>query len=78
MVSSAEDERTASRVAVERAAEALRADVAVLLRRGEVVASVGFRHDPMAPRHGRPAPGAKAVRRTDAAGRGEERTGHRG
>ena len=47
MVSSAEDERTASRVAVERAAEALGAEVAALLRRGEVVASVGFRRDPM-------------------------------
>jgi PAS domain S-box-containing protein len=42
MVSSAEDERTASRVAVERAAEALDADVAALLRRGTVVASVGL------------------------------------
>jgi len=47
MVSSAEDERTASRVAVERAAEALGADVAALLRRGEVLASVGFRRDPL-------------------------------
>jgi hypothetical protein len=47
MVSSAEDERTASRVAVERAAEALGAEVAALLRRGEVVASVGVRRDPM-------------------------------
>src|SRR6185503_5298508 len=46
MVSSAEDERTASRVAVERAAEALGADVAALLRRGEVVACAGPRHDP--------------------------------
>jgi PAS domain S-box-containing protein len=47
MVSSAADERTASRVAVERAAEALGAEVGALLRRGEVVASVGFRRDPM-------------------------------
>jgi len=47
MVSSAEDERTASRVAVERAAHALDADLAALLHRGEVVASVGFRNDPM-------------------------------
>jgi PAS domain S-box-containing protein len=47
MVSSAEDERTASRVAVERAADALDADVAALLRRGDVVASVGLRHDAM-------------------------------
>jgi PAS domain S-box-containing protein len=45
MVSSAEDERTASRVAVERAAEALDAEIAALLRHGEVVASVGFGHD---------------------------------
>ena len=34
MVSSAEDERTATRVAVERAAEALDADIAALIRRG--------------------------------------------
>ena len=47
MVSSAEDERTASRVAVERAAEALGADLAVLLKAGDVVASVGFRRDPV-------------------------------
>jgi len=47
MVSSAEDERTASRVAVERAAEALGADLAVLLQDGEVVASVGFTRDPV-------------------------------
>jgi PAS domain S-box-containing protein len=47
MVSSAEDERTASRVAVERAAEALDADLAVLLKAGDVVASVGFRPDPV-------------------------------
>jgi len=47
MVSSAEDERTASRVAVERAAEALGADIAALIRRGEVVASVGFQGDPL-------------------------------
>jgi PAS domain S-box-containing protein len=42
VVSSAEDERTASRVAVERAAEALDAELAALLRRGEVVVSIGF------------------------------------
>ncbi len=42
MVSSAEDERTASRVAVERAAEALGAEIAALIRHGEVFASVGF------------------------------------
>jgi PAS domain S-box-containing protein len=47
MVSSAEDERTASRVAVERAAEALEADVAALLTGGKVVASVGFERDPI-------------------------------
>ena len=47
MVSSAEDERTASRVAVERAAEALDADVAALLSGGEVVASVGLHGDPL-------------------------------
>jgi PAS domain S-box-containing protein len=47
MVSSAEDERTASRVAVERAAEALSAEIAVLFRRGEVVACAGPRHDPV-------------------------------
>src|SRR5215212_9313922 len=46
MVSSAEDERTASRVAVERAAEALDAEVAALLRRGEVVVSIGYPSDP--------------------------------
>jgi PAS domain S-box-containing protein len=45
MVSSAEDERTASHVAVERAAEALRADATALVRRGEVVASVGMPRD---------------------------------
>jgi two-component system cell cycle sensor histidine kinase/response regulator CckA len=45
MVSSAEDERTASRVAVERAAEALDAEIGALLRSGEVVASVGFRNN---------------------------------
>jgi hypothetical protein len=42
MVSSAEDERTASTIAVKRAAEALGAEVAALLRRGEVAASTGF------------------------------------
>jgi two-component system, cell cycle sensor histidine kinase and response regulator CckA len=47
MVSSAEDERTASRVAVERAAEALDADIGVLFRGGEVVASVGLGRDAM-------------------------------
>jgi PAS domain S-box-containing protein len=41
MVSSAEDERTASNVAVERAAEALEAQAAALVRRGRVVAYVG-------------------------------------
>jgi len=46
MVSSAEDERTASRVAVECAAEALSADLAVLFQVGEVVASVGLRDEP--------------------------------
>ena len=46
MVSSAEDERTASRVAVERAAEALDVEIAVLFRQGEVVACAGPRHDP--------------------------------
>ena len=46
MVSSAEDERTASRVAVERAAEALGVEIAVLFRNGEVVACAGPRHDP--------------------------------
>jgi PAS domain S-box-containing protein len=45
-VSSASDERTASRLAVERAAEALDAEVAALLRRGEVYASIGFPSDP--------------------------------
>jgi PAS domain S-box-containing protein len=45
MVSSAEDERTATHVAVERAAEALDAEIAALIRRGEVVAPVGFRED---------------------------------
>ena len=45
MVSSAEDERTASNVAVERAAEALGADVAALVRRGEIVASIGLPRD---------------------------------
>jgi PAS domain S-box-containing protein len=47
MVSSAEDERTASRVAVERAAEALGADVAVLFQAGDAVASVGLTGDPV-------------------------------
>ena len=45
MVSSAEDERTASNIAVERAAEALGADAAALLRRGEIVASIGLPRD---------------------------------
>jgi two-component system cell cycle sensor histidine kinase/response regulator CckA len=44
-VSAAEDERTVSRLAVERAAEALAADLAALMRRGEVVASVGSPND---------------------------------
>jgi len=47
LVSSAEDERTASRVAVERAADALGADIGVLFSAGEVVASVGLEHDAM-------------------------------
>ena len=47
MVSSAEDERTASRVAVERAADALDADIAALVSGGEVVASVGLNDDPL-------------------------------
>ena len=45
-VSSASDERTASRLAVERAAEALDAEVAALLRQGEVYVSIGFPSDP--------------------------------
>jgi PAS domain S-box-containing protein len=45
-VSSASDERTAVRLAVERAAEALDAEVAALLRRGEVYVSIGFPSDP--------------------------------
>src|ERR687896_997182 len=45
-VSSASDERTASRLAVERAAEALDAEVAALLREGEVYVSIGFPSDP--------------------------------
>jgi PAS domain S-box-containing protein len=45
MVSSAEDERTASHVAVERASEALGADAAALVRRGRVVATVGVQLD---------------------------------
>jgi two-component system, cell cycle sensor histidine kinase and response regulator CckA len=47
MVSSAEDERTASRVAVERAVEALGADIGVLFRAGTIVASAGMSRDPM-------------------------------
>jgi len=45
MVSDAGDERTASRVAVERATEALGADLGALIRRGEVVASQGLGRD---------------------------------
>ena len=45
-VSSASDERTAIRLAVERAAEALDAEVAALLRSGEVYVSIGFPSDP--------------------------------
>ena len=45
-VSSAPDERTAIRLAVERAAEALDAEVAAFLRRGEVYVSIGFPSDP--------------------------------
>ena len=44
-VSSAEDERTASRLAVERAAEALGAEVAALLSRNQIVVSYGFTGD---------------------------------
>jgi PAS domain S-box-containing protein len=47
MVSSAEDGRTASRVAVERAAEALGAEVAVLMSGGEIQEAVGFSGDPI-------------------------------
>ena len=46
IVSSAADERTASRLAVERAAEALDAEVAALVRHGEVYVSIGFPTDP--------------------------------
>jgi hypothetical protein len=45
-VSSAADGRTASRLAVERAAEALDAEVAALLLGGEVYVSIGFPSDP--------------------------------
>jgi two-component system cell cycle sensor histidine kinase/response regulator CckA len=45
-VSSASDERTASRLAVERAAEALDAEVAALLRRGEIYVSIGLPGNP--------------------------------
>ena len=41
-VSSAETERTAARAAVERAAEALDADVAAIVAGGELVAAVGY------------------------------------
>ena len=44
-VSSAEDERTASRVVVERAVETFNAEAAALLREGQVVASAGIRSD---------------------------------
>jgi two-component system, cell cycle sensor histidine kinase and response regulator CckA len=46
VVSTAPDQRTASRVAIERAAEALDCEVAALLRRGEVFVSIGFPSDP--------------------------------
>jgi PAS domain S-box-containing protein len=42
VVSSAEDERSATRLAVERAAEALEAEVVALLRDGRLVAGIGF------------------------------------
>ncbi len=45
LVSSAEDERSASQMAVERTAEALEAEVAALVRGREVVASFGFAPD---------------------------------
>ena len=45
-VSSASDERSASRLAVEHAAEALHCEVAALLRAGEVYVSIGFPSDP--------------------------------
>ncbi len=45
LVSSAEDERSASQMAVERTAEALEAEVAALVRGREVVAGVGFPAD---------------------------------
>ncbi len=45
-VSSASDERAASRLAVEHAAEALHCEVAALLRAGEVYVSIGFPSDP--------------------------------
>ena len=69
MVSSAEDERTASHVAVERAAEALGADAAALVRRGRVVASVGVQLDTQL---AEVAEGQST--RLDLPGRGEPRT----
>jgi PAS domain S-box-containing protein len=46
LVSSAEDERSASLMTVERTAEALEAEVAALVRGHELVASVGLPSDP--------------------------------
>jgi PAS domain S-box-containing protein len=46
VVSSAGDEQTATRLAVERAAEALDAEVAALVRMGKVVASIGLTAGP--------------------------------
>ncbi len=46
LISSAEDERSASQLTVERTAEALEAEVAALVRGHEVVASIGFALDP--------------------------------
>jgi PAS domain S-box-containing protein len=69
MVSSAEDERTASHVAVERAAEALESDAAALVSRGRVVASVGVQLDAEL---AEVAEGRST--RLDLPGRGEPRT----
>jgi PAS domain S-box-containing protein len=46
LISSAEDERSASQLTVERTAEALEAEVVALVRGHEVVASIGFPSDP--------------------------------
>src|SRR5918996_3620513 len=45
-VSSAADERTAVRLAVQRVAQALEAEVVAFVRQGEVRASIGFPPDP--------------------------------